>query len=134
MQAIEFIGNLTGDPAQTEGEGWKVTKFSVAVDRKARKDGKKDTDFFRVKAWGALGDNCLKFLAKGRKVYVRGELQARTYDNNDGKTILSLDVNADSVEFLSPKQETPTGEERQKPKENYTEADFTDLQTDDIPF
>ena len=133
MQAIEFIGNLTGDPAQTEGEGWKVTRFSVAVDRKARKDGKKDTDFFRVNAWNKLGDNCLKYLAKGRKVYVRGELQARTYDNNDGKTVLSLDVNADSVEFLSPRQEQAE-EPRPKAKEKYTEADFTDLQSDDIPF
>ena len=139
MQVIEFIGNLTADPALTEGEGWKVTRFTVAVDRKAKKDGKKETDFFRVSAWNKLGESCYKFLSKGKKCYVHGELQARTYENNDGKTILSLDVQADTVEFLSPKSETQQTEPAAaapdpRPAPTGKQMSFDDLTDADIPF
>lgn len=128
MQRIEFIGNLTADPALREGDNWKVTQFTVAVNRaRSDKDGNKVTDFFRVSVWGKLADACYEYLKKGRKVYVDGELQARIYDNQDGKPTLSLDVRADKVEFLSPKEE----KKQEKP---VTAADFSDINIEDIPF
>jgi len=129
MQRIEFIGNLTADPVQRETSSGKVTNFSVAVDRSRKAaNGDKITDFFRVAAWNALGETCFKYLAKGRKVFVEGELNARMYDNEDGKTLLSLDVTAWKVEFLSK------AEEPKKETKKYTEADFTDITSNDIPF
>ena len=125
MNSIEIIGNLTGNPTQQDIGDYTVTRFTVAADRRMTK-GEKQTDFFRISAWGGLGDSCFKFLSKGRKAYVRGELQTRTYENADGKTVTSLDIRAEAVEFLSPREE-----EKKKP---VTEADFTDIQSDDIPF
>ena len=129
MQKIEFTGNLTTDPAQRETASGKVTNFTVAVNRQGKVNGEKVTDFFRVGAWKAIGDNCFKYLKKGRKVFVEGELRPRLYDNDDGKTVLSLDVYPFTVEFLTPPNEEPKKEQKQ-----ITEADFIDIQSEDIPF
>ena len=91
----------------------------MAVNRRNKKDGQSEADFFRVSAWRQLGENCLKFLAKGRKVAVVGPVSVHTYTGNDGNTRASLEVNADEVEFLSPKSESID------PQTNYTKVDET---------
>ena len=127
------IGNLTKDPeTRTTPNGNTVCTFTVAVNRK--KVSEPQTDFFRVNAWGKLGELCGRFLNKGRKVAVVGELQARTYDNKDGKTMLSLDVVADEVEFL-----TPAEEPKKKAKENsdgydHTPDEWATINSSDLPF
>lgn len=107
MNKIFIIGNLTHDPEmRTTGSGVSVCSFSVAVTRRfASPNGERQTDFFRVNAWRQLGEVCSKYLAKGRKVAVMGELQARTYQANDGTTRMSLEISADEVEFLTPKNQ-----------------------------
>lgn len=119
MQTIEFIGNLTNDPEMRATQsGVQVCTFTVAVNRRfANKDGEKQTDFFRVNTWRGLADTCGRHLAKGRKVYVSGELQARIYEAKDGTARMSLDVQADEVEFLSPSEKAQT-EPQKKDKEN----------------
>lgn len=105
MNKIFIIGNLTHDPeSRTTTNGTSVCTFTVAVSRRfAGQDGQKQTDYFRVNAWRQLGDICQKFLAKGRKCAVVGELQARTYEGKDGVMRMSLEISADEVEFLSPR-------------------------------
>ena len=105
MNKITLIGNLTHDPEQrSAASGVSVCSFTIAVNRKfAGQDGKKAVDYFRVNAWRQLGDICGRYLGKGKKIAVVGELQARLYEAKDGKTRMSLDVNADEVEFLTPK-------------------------------
>ena len=108
MNKITLIGNLTNEPEKrATPNGTSVTTFTIAVNRRGQD---KQTDFFRINAWRGLADTCAKFLTKGRKVAVVGELQARTYEAKDGKTKVNLDVQADEVEFLSSaeqKQEKP---------------------------
>lgn len=133
MQKLIFTGNLVRDPESgATPTGTSYCTFTVAVDRKFKSNGEKVTDFFRVKAWRQLADLCAKHLVKGRKVGVVGELQASLYEAKDGTTKLSLDVNADEVEFLSPKNESPVSENPQKPVQ-YQDG-FTDISSDDIPF
>ena len=135
MNRITLIGNLTNDPEiRSTQTGKSVCTFTIAVNRK--KVSEPQTDFFRINAWNGLADTCARFLAKGKKVAVVGELQARTYEDKQGKTRLSLDVSADEVEFLSPKEEKP-----KKEKENSDGYDnpadlagFTDIRSDDLPF
>ena len=137
MQKLHIIGNLTKDPeARTTPNGNTVCSFTVAVNRK--KASEPTTDFFRVNAWGKLGELCAKYLGKGRKVAVVGELQARTYDNKDGKTMLSLDVVADEVEFLTP-AENAESKPAKKSKENSdgynkTAEDELSAYSGDLPF
>lgn len=131
MNKIVLIGNLTADPVlRATPNGTSVCNFTLAVNRRfPGADGQKVTDFFNVVAWRGLADTCNKYLAKGKKAAIVGELQARTYTAKDGTTRMSLDVVADEVEFLSPKDE-------EKPRQ-MTPADpekFDDISSDDLPF
>lgn len=133
MQTIQIIGNLTSAPeTRSTTSGVTVCSFTVAVDRKFKdQSGNKTTDFFRVNAWRQLGEMCGRYLGKGRKVYVRGELQARTYEDKKGTTRMSLDVQADEVEFLSPKQ---SAEHHDEPKEEVDASGFENIDASDCPF
>ena len=104
MNKLTIIGNLTRDPElRTTQDGRQVCNFTVAVNRRNRREGQPEADFFRVSAWGQLGQNCGKFLAKGKKVCAVGEVSVSTYTGNDGVTRAQMDVFAQDVEFLSPK-------------------------------
>ena len=125
MNKITLIGNLTNEPEKrATNNGTSVTSFTIAVNRRGQD---KQTDFFRINAWRGLADTCAKYLAKGRKVAVVGELQARTYEAKDGKTKVSLDVQADEVEFLSPAETKPTTD---KPKTD----EWADISSKDLPW
>ena len=138
MNKIMLIGNLTRDPElRSTASGVTVCSFTIAVNRRfAQQGGERQTDFFRINAWRQLGEPCARYLSKGRKVAVIGELQARTYQSNDGTTRMSLDVSADEVEFLSPRQQEEGGGAPAQ-RQNAAPPDlagFPDLQSDDIPF
>lgn len=99
-----MIGNLCGDPvARATQSGKTVAQFTIAVNRR----DKGEVDFFRISAWDKLGDNCAKWLIKGKKVAVVGSISATAYIAQDGKARASLEVTAQYVEFLSPAGETP---------------------------
>ena len=121
MQRIIIIGNLTKDPEiRTTPNGVSVCSFTIAVNRRFKDSaGESVTDFFRINAWRTLGEICGKSLSKGKKVAVLGELNARTYESKQGKTMMSLDVNADEIEFLSPKD--------QKSSDGWDDVDIGDL-------
>ena len=130
MNKITLIGNLTANPEmRTTQSGVAVCTFTLAVSRRyPDASGEKVTDFFRINAWRQLGESCGKYLAKGKKAAVVGELQARTYEDRNGATRMSLDVSADEVEFLSPKESGASEPGRQ------SFAEFTDVRAEDIPF
>ena len=107
MNHVMIIGNLTADPEmRTTQTGKQVVTFTVAVNRRQSvQAGQPEADFFRVSAWNQLGEICAKYLAKGRKCAVTGSIRAGAYTNSQGKAVGTLEVMADNVEFLSPRQE-----------------------------
>jgi single-strand DNA-binding protein len=126
MQILTIIGNLTRDPeTRTTTSGSMVCSFTVAVNRRKKTEGQPEADFFRVSAWNQLGDNCQKYLAKGRKVCVVGTVTAHAYTTQDGKAAASLEVMANNVEFLSARGETGNQTD---------ESGFTQVETDDLPW
>lgn len=133
MNKIYLIGNLTKDPeTRSTPSGITVCSFTIAVNRRfAEKDGEKVTDFFRINAWRGLGDTCARWLSKGKKVAVLGEMQARLYTDKDGNARMSLDVSADEVEFLSPAEK----QDKKQESNEYSDVDkWSDITSDDIPF
>ena len=105
MNRITIIGNLTSDPElRTTPNGKSVCNFSVAVNRRNKVEGQPDADYFRVSAWNQLGENCGKYLTKGKKVAVIGSVSLRTYETQNGKHGANLEVMAQDVEFLSPRE------------------------------
>ena len=142
MNKLFIVGNLTRDPElRSTPAGDSVCDFTVAVNRRGRRDAQgaqPEADFFRVSAWRQLGENCSKYLAKGRKVAVTGSVRVRTYQGNDGTTRASLEVQADDVEFLTPRGETEGAASgyapAAAPAAEPASAGFTAVETDELPF
>jgi single-strand DNA-binding protein len=116
-QSVTIIGHLGGDPSMRyTSSGMAVCSFSVATTRKwTGKDGaqQEKTTWFRVSAWGKLGETCNQYLAKGRLVLVEGEVDASAYTPKDGgDPRASLELTARTVKFLSrgEAQEAPQDE------------------------
>lgn len=123
MEKLIITGNLTRDPeSRVTQSGINVCTFTVAVNKpltKSQKDAGQQAQakFFRVSAWRELGDNCQKYLAKGRKVMVVGTVDVNAYiGNQDGQAHASLEVTANEVEFLTPRNEQEGG---QAPAQGY---------------
>ncbi len=102
MNKVVLIGNLTRDPELRQtANGVAVCSFSIAVNRRFKgADGNAVTDFFNVVTWRATAENCGKFLTKGKKVAVSGELQNRQYESDGAKRTVT-EIVADEVQFLS---------------------------------
>ena len=117
MNNIILIGRLTKDPELRYTQAGKaVCSFTLAVDR-AYSGEKKETDFINIVVWNKVGENCAKYLSKGRKTAVQGRLQVRSYEDNNGQRRYVTEVIANSVEFLE------WGEKKQ---EEFVEVDYED--------
>lgn len=141
MNKLTIIGNLTHDPElRTTTSGINVCSFTVAVNRRKAKGQQPEADFFRVNAWRELGENCAKYLAKGRKVAVIGPVSVSTYTGQDGKNYANLEVLAQDVEFLSSAgerpQETAPAAPQAAPQQMAMQypSGFTPVETDELPF
>ena len=116
MQKWFGIGNTTRDvELNTLQSGVTVARFTLAVERRFKNaDGERETDFINIVAWRELAENCGKYLKKGNKCAVIGELQIRSYDAQDGTKRYATEILASEVKFLTPKQNnegTPALEE-----------------------
>ena len=155
MNKLTIIGNLTRDPELRSVNGRdgavSVCDFTVAVNRRQtsqqRANGQQpEADFFRVTAWRGLGENASKYLAKGRKVAVVGSVSVSTYTGNDGVTRATLEVNADDIEFLTPRNDVngasggyaapaaaaPAPAPAPAPQPH--QMGFAEVEVDDLPF
>ena len=134
MNKITIIGNLTKAPElRSTQAGVSVCGFTVAVNRKkSQNNPDPGADYFNVNAWRQLGENCAKFLDKGRKVCVVGSIGLRTWEK-DGKHGASLEVTADEVEFLNTRvSDAPTPAEPSAPVD--TQSGMALVETDELPF
>jgi len=131
VNKVILIGNLTRDPEMRyTPDGQAVTSFGVATNRRWKsKEGeqKEDVEFHNLVAWGKLAELCSQLMKKGRKVYLEGRLQTRSWEGKDGVTrqrteivledMVLLDPKGAPVEEGTPEQPAPTEEEIQLPEE-----------------
>jgi len=105
LNKVFVIGNLTRDPElRYIPSGQPVASFTVAVNRKYsdQNGGKKEeTTFLRIVAWAKLAEICNQYLQKGSSVFVEGRLQSRSWQAQDGSKRNTLEIIAQSVQFLS---------------------------------
>ena len=105
VNKVILIGNLGADPElRTTQGGQVVASLRIATtDAWTDKGGGKQerTEWHAVTVWGKTAENCGKFLAKGRQVYVEGRLQSREYQDKEGQTRKVWEVVADAVTFLA---------------------------------
>lgn len=118
INTIAIIGRLGRDPDLKYTQGGKpVCSFSLAVDRRQ----KGEADWFQVTTWDKLAELCNEHLRKGRQAAVRGRMQSRTYEAQDGSKRTSWEVVAEDVQFLGGReereeQEGPAAPPQQQPQ------------------
>lgn len=146
MNKAILIGNLTRDPeTRTTSSGVTVTTFTLAINRPfTNQQGVREADFINIVAWRQLGELCARYLTKGRKCAVVGQIQTRSYDAQDGTKRHVTEVVADDVEFIGstgqgasrarddvPPPPEPTGF---SPKAAAPQNSFDEIGDDELPF
>lgn len=106
MNKVFLIGRLTKDPELkfTPQNGTAVTQFTLAVNKRFKKENGPTADFINIVAWGKIAEHCSNYLNKGSQASVAGRLEIRSYQAQDGTTRYTTEVVADEVEFLDPKK------------------------------
>lgn len=105
MNRVLLIGRLTGKPElRYTSSNLPYTRFSVAVNRNfTNNQGQREADFINVIVWRKQAENVCNYLDKGSRVSIEGRIQTGSYDDKDGNKRYTVDVAADSVEFLDTK-------------------------------
>ncbi len=114
INRVVLTGNLTRDPElRSLQSGTSVCKLRVACNTRrkgASGDWEDKPNYFDVTVWGAQGENCARFLSKGRPVALDGRLEWREWEAQDGSgKRQSVEIVADSVQFLSGRDDAPEG-------------------------
>lgn len=139
LNKVFLLGNLTRDPElRHTSQGTSVASFSIAVNRTYKGtdgDFKKETSFFNIIVWGKNGENCAKFLTKGRPVLVEGRLQNRSYETQDGQKRTITEIVADNVQFLGSGSGRDAMDEGAGSSDDVGfAADFSPIDDDAVPF
>ena len=147
INRVIITGNLTRDPElRSTSGGTSVCSLRVAVNSR-RKEGDQWVDkpnYFDVTVWGAQGENCAQYLAKGRPVAIDGRLNWREWEDKEGAKRQTIDIIADSVQFLGSPQGSQAngGASNGGARDSDLPADTSDFDQvgvasggdDDIPF
>lgn len=101
MNSVKLSGRLTADPElKMTPQNVAVTTFILAVDRRTKED---KADFPTIVAWRQTAEFASRYLSKGRRIIVEGELRTRTYEDREGKKRKVTEVEATNIEFADSK-------------------------------
>ena len=106
MNKVIMMGRLTRDPEVRYSQGASQTaiaRFSLAVDRRWKREGEPDADFFNCTVFGRQADFVEKYLRQGTKVVVTGRIQNDNYTNKDGQKVYSVQIIVEEIEFAESK-------------------------------
>lgn len=107
MNNVVLIGRLTKDPEirSTTG-GTAIARYTLAVDRRFKRDGEPSADFITCKAWSHNAEFAEKWLKKGVKIAVTGRIETGSYEGKNGK-VYTTEVVVESQEFVERKADRP---------------------------
>lgn len=106
MNKVILMGRLTRDPEVRYSQGANqtvVARFSVAVDRRFKREGEPDADFFNCTCFNRQAEFVEKYLHKGTKVVLSGRVQNDNYTNKEGQMVYSVRIMVDEIEFAESK-------------------------------
>lgn len=112
MNKVILMGRLTRDPEIRYSQGENSTaiaKFSLAVERKFKRNGEAEADFFNCTAFGKTAEVVEKYLKKGTKMAVIGRLQNDNYTNKEGQKVYSVQIIVEEMEFAESKKTAAEG-------------------------
>lgn len=140
MNKIILCGRLTKDPEIRYSQGatqTAVARVSLAVNRKWKREGEPEADFFNCTAFGKQAEFIEKYLRKGSKVLISGRVQNDNYTNKDGQKVYAVNIMIEEIEFAESKnagqQDT---NQRQQDRPAYTNDGFMSIPDgeEELPF
>jgi single-strand DNA-binding protein len=114
INRVILTGNLTRDPElRSTPSGMSVCSLRIACNTRRKNNATGDWEdkpnYFDVTVWGAQGENCARFLSKGRPVAIDGRLEWREWQDKEGNNRQSVEIIADAVQFLGGRDDAPQG-------------------------
>lgn len=130
MNRVMLIGRLTAKPElRYTGSNIPFARFTVAINRTFNnQQGQREADFINVIIWRKQAENVCNFLDKGSLISVEGRLQTGSYDDQNGNKRYTMDVVADSVQFL----ETRGQAQNRSSQASVTPYDYQDVPQNDV--
>ena len=131
---VILMGRLTSDPElkQTQN-GVAVTSFNIAVDRRFKQGEERQTDFITIVAWKNTAEFICKYFGKGQAILVCGELQTRSWEDQQGNKRYATEVVASEVSFCEAKNNSE-GNNSSNVYNGPQNANFEDAVDDSLPF
>ena len=140
MNKVILMGRLTRDPdvrySQNTESPMAIARYSLAVDRRFKRDGEQTADFINCVAFGKAGEFVEKYLRKGTKIAVTGRIQTGSYVNQDGQKVYTTDVVVEEQEFAESKSSQNSGSQ-QVSQPSASDDEFMDIPEGDeaeLPF
>ena len=126
MNNVTLIGRIVRDIdlKYLPGGGTAVAKFTLAVDRKFKKDGNKESDFLNITVFGKTAEYVAQYTSKGKMLAVAGRIKTGSYEKKDGTKVYTTDIMADEVQIL----------EWAEKKSSSSFEDMTPVDDGSIPF
>ncbi|MEE1079112.1 MAG: single-stranded DNA-binding protein [Agathobacter sp.] len=119
MNRVILCGRLVRDPEIRYSQGNNATaiaKFTLAVDRKFKKDGEQSADFINCVAFGKVAETVEKYVHQGNKIIVEGHWQTGSYTNKDGVKVYTNDCAVESIEFCESKSQQSQNSSNDRPQ------------------
>jgi single-strand DNA-binding protein len=132
VNKVMVMGNLGADPEMRfTADGTPITNFRIAVNRMVggtSGERRQETDWFTIVAWRKLAETCNQYLTKGKRVYIEGRLQIRSWQDKEGQTRYQTEIIANDVIFLDrATSPLPGGAQEDS-------ADLGEMEPEELPF
>lgn len=140
MNNVVLMGRLTRDPMVSYSQGetnTAVARYTLAVDRRFKKDGQQEADFISCVTFGKSAEFAEKYLRQGMKVCVSGRIQTGSYTNKEGNKVFTTDVVVENHEFAESKNSSGGTDSTQQPTAQPTADGFMNIPegiTEELPF
>lgn len=137
MNKVFLIGRLTRDPEVRTSSGDKqvaIARYTLAVDRRVRRDGEQTADFIGCVAFGKSAEFAQKYFKQGTKICITGRIQTGSYTNKDGQKVYTTDVVVEDQEFAESKGSGGSAAPSQGAKSSSDFVNVPDTDMDELPF
>lgn len=108
MNIVSIVGRICNDVSLTQAGETQVTRITVAVDRRFKRENDQNADFISCVAFGKTAEFINKYFAKGQRIGLTGRIQTGSYTNKDGQKVYTTDVVVENCEFVESKASQQT--------------------------
>ena len=125
MNKVFLSGNLTRDVEVRYSQSGKAyARMGIAINRRSKE--KESVNFFNLVAWDKTAEFCGKYLAKGSRVLVEGQLKTNSYENKDGVRVNTVEIWVDNIEFAGARRDNASGENYSGGRSDYSSTSRND--------